>query len=97
MLAHVLSDAKMDQEAFVRAAQDRHPDSFWLNFTLAKLLAKKEPAEASRYFQAALALRPKSTAVLDAMGTLLSNQKRWKQGIACYRRALAARSSRRSW
>jgi tetratricopeptide (TPR) repeat protein len=73
----------------LRTAQQRHPDDFWINHTLALLLIKPrpgQPAEALRYFQAALALRPGSPGVYvnyaialrdngDLAGAIAANEK----------------------
>jgi tetratricopeptide (TPR) repeat protein len=56
-------------------AQRRHPDDFWVNHALAHHLMRLEPprsAEAVRFYQAALALRPRNPIVLVNMGWALT-------------------------
>jgi tetratricopeptide (TPR) repeat protein len=89
-LGMVMSSHGADAVPLLRTAQACHPDDFWLTFWsgIALGLAKK-PAEATGYFRAALALRPKTSAVHDNLGNTLYEQSRWAEALACYRRALA--------
>ena len=58
--------------ALLTAAQARFPQDFWLNFELAFALYKANRSdEALGYYRAALALRPKASAVYDGLGTVL--------------------------
>jgi serine/threonine-protein kinase len=68
LLAEVLRRAGGDPELLLRTFQARHRESFWLNYDLGKYLAYREPAEALRFLQAALAGRPRHTAVLNWVG-----------------------------
>jgi eukaryotic-like serine/threonine-protein kinase len=47
-----------DPTAFLERVQRRHPDDFWVNFELGRLLVARDPAAAVGYFRAAEALRP---------------------------------------
>ena len=49
---------KDEAEAMLRAAQWRHPDDFWLNFTLGEAFRERKPAEAVGFYRAALVTRP---------------------------------------
>jgi tetratricopeptide (TPR) repeat protein len=89
LLAELLRWAKGDQEQLLRTFQRRHPNDFWLNFDLGKRLDDTRPAEALRYYQAALAVRPHHTIVLSHMGLTLNNRRDWDEAIALFERALA--------
>jgi superkiller protein 3 len=79
-------------ERLLRQAQERHPDDFWLNFTLANLLRqKKKPAasaEAVGYYQAALACRPGTVVVYNNLGVALRNQRKLPEAVAVYHKAI---------
>ena len=80
-----------DAVALLRDAQLRHPDDFWINYGLARALkARRYPRweEVVRYFSAALALRPRSTATLFQLGYTLSEQGRADQALAYYRKLI---------
>jgi tetratricopeptide (TPR) repeat protein len=88
-LAELVRWAGGDPEPLLRTFQRRHPDDFWLNYDLGKLLEKSKPVEALRYNQAALAVRPHHTIVLSHMGFALAEQRDWEEAIALFERALA--------
>ncbi len=72
-----------------RAALDLSPDAFWAHLGLAEvylrmgILRRAEPE-----LEAALGLRPQSAAALALQGDLLQQQKRPKEAIEAYQRAL---------
>jgi serine/threonine protein kinase/Tfp pilus assembly protein PilF len=75
----------------LRSAQQRHPDDFWINFELAWELQVSQPkraAEAVRYYQAALALRPDNPAVHANLGVALHDERKLDEAIAEYRKAI---------
>lgn len=75
---------------WLRAAQQRHPADFWVNFLLAKrLMDERQPAQAEAFYRAALALRPDTTAVLVNLGAAVGAQGRRDEAAECYRQALA--------
>src|SRR6185369_16035343 len=57
-LAERLHGAGQDCVAFLERVLKAHPGDFWANFALADAVGDKSPADAIRYYQAAVALRP---------------------------------------
>jgi tetratricopeptide (TPR) repeat protein/serine/threonine protein kinase len=75
----------------LRAAQQRHPDDYWLNFDLAQNLDWSEPArhtEALGYYRAALAIRP-DRGLHVHIGQDLRQQGDLAGAAAEYRQAIA--------
>jgi serine/threonine-protein kinase len=89
LLAEVLRAAGGDQEQLLRAFQRRYPGDFWLNFDLAKRLDATDTAEALKYYQAALAVRPHHAIVMTHIGTTLGARRDWEEAVAHFERALA--------
>jgi serine/threonine-protein kinase len=58
LLAKKLGQKDNPAELLLRAAQGRHPEDFWLNYTLGEALRESKPAEAVGFYRAALATRP---------------------------------------
>jgi tetratricopeptide (TPR) repeat protein len=78
-------------ERVARRAQQRHPADFWVNLELAQILVEKrppDPAEATRFCQAALAQRPHSPAVHNSLGSALVAQGKLTEAVAAYRKAI---------
>ena len=75
-------------EGLLRAAQQRHPGDFWINFELGFALESSKPAEAVGYFRAALALRPKTPAVHNFLGRALYLQGELESAAAEFHRAI---------
>jgi serine/threonine protein kinase/Flp pilus assembly protein TadD len=78
-------------ERLIRQAQQEHPGDFWINMWLAEVLCEKKPpawAEAAQFYQAALALRPQSPAVLTNLGVVLRNQGKLPEAITAFRKAI---------
>ena len=77
--------------AFLRQAQQRHPDDFWINHQLAFSLTICKPPqleEAIGYYRAAVALRPQSPGVHVNLGAALKDKGRLDDAIAEYREAI---------
>jgi eukaryotic-like serine/threonine-protein kinase len=96
-------------EAVLRAGQRRFPDSIWLNYDLARLLAaRSRDQEAIRYYSVARTLRPKTALALALLladvgesdeavavfGDLLQQQPGDSCNWACYGRLLGERDDR---
>src|SRR5262249_839458 len=78
-------------ERLLRHVQQRHPDDFRINFTLAGTLDSKKPelaAEAVGFYRAALALRPENAKAYNNLGLLLREQKRPAEAETTYRQAI---------
>jgi tetratricopeptide (TPR) repeat protein/tRNA A-37 threonylcarbamoyl transferase component Bud32 len=76
------------RESWRRRAQAQYPADFWLNYELAHALEKTQPLEASGFYRVALAVRPQSSVVYNALGNALYNQKKLDEAIAAYRKAI---------
>jgi len=76
-----------DGTGLLRRVQEEHPDEFWANFTLAKVLygaakqGKGDTAQAIVYYQKALQLRPQALAVRNDLGLVLYD-KFWMEDNA---------------
>jgi tetratricopeptide (TPR) repeat protein len=92
LLARALRQANLSEDAInmLRQAQRRHPNDFWITHDLAELLAQQRTgaAEAVRYYQAALALRPNTPRIHLGLGSALLRLGRVDEAIACYRQAI---------
>jgi serine/threonine-protein kinase len=89
-LSCVLKSQGGDPLPLLMTAQRRCPQDFWLNFDLGTALrAAQRPGEAVGYYRAALALRPKASAVYSNLGNALYDQGQLAQASACYRQAIA--------
>src|SRR5262249_30205541 len=94
LLAEILQSASIDAERLLRATLDRHPDDFWINYQLGRVLGEKFQerrargmrieAESLRYFQATLALRPGNSMILTAIGTALAEDESTRLQAAEY-------------
>jgi serine/threonine protein kinase/tetratricopeptide (TPR) repeat protein len=90
-------DACKEQAAAInllQRAQQRHPDDFWINDLLGRLLyqsAKTNPAqreEAVRFYTAAVALRPTSPSAHLNLGATLAGTGRLDEAIAEFQEAI---------
>jgi serine/threonine-protein kinase len=75
--------------AFLRAAQQRYPDDFWLNYLLGHFWEKECPQVAAGYFRAAVAIRPRSDEAYTVLGRALRDTGDTDGAIAAFRKALA--------
>jgi serine/threonine-protein kinase len=89
LLAGVLGFAGGDPESLLRSFQRRHPNDFWLNFELGKRLYFVKPAEALRFLQAALTIKPHHVLVVNAMAQAFGARRQWDESLAVLRQALA--------
>ncbi len=69
--------------ALLRRAQRAHPEDFWINHDLARsLLSAGQPEEAARFYEAAVALRPRSELALVGLGEALRAAGRTEEAAA---------------
>jgi len=87
-LGVLLQEAGGDPEPLLRAAQERRPSDFWLNYELGMLLRSKKPAEALGYARAALVARPESSMAHNLLGLALWADHRLPEAKAALRRAI---------
>ncbi len=77
-------------DPLLRAAQERSPGDFWINFDLGNALAQaKKSEEAVGYYRAALAVRPGTVAVYNNIGLVLRDQGKGAEAATEYRTAIA--------
>jgi superkiller protein 3 len=92
LLAGIL--ARTDRPAavkFLRRAQQRHPDDFWINHSLAWHLKRMEPPhleEAIGFYRVAVALRPHSPGALYNLAQALRAQGQLADAEIQYREAI---------
>jgi serine/threonine protein kinase/Tfp pilus assembly protein PilF len=79
-------------ENLLRAVHEANLADFWINFQLANTLQHRTPprlAEAARFYQAAIALRPRSAVVLNNLGIVLCDLGMLEEAERNFRKALA--------
>ena len=72
-------------------AQHQHPADFWVHFDMAQVLTSKNPPsmeQAAGYYRAALAVRPRSAAAWNNLGTSLKRLDKLDDASTCYQRAI---------
>src|SRR5262245_30444494 len=74
--------------AFLREAQQRHPEDFWLNYLLGRYWEKERPQVAVGYFRAAVAIRPRNDEIHTRLGRALLKTGDAEGAIAAFRKAL---------
>ncbi|HWG47750.1 MAG TPA: tetratricopeptide repeat protein [Gemmataceae bacterium] len=88
-LARALMRHDGDAVPLLRAAQERHPEDFWLNVGLGQALSKvKQWDEVVAYYRTALALRPRSPHLHNDLGTALYRRGQVEAAIHNYEAAL---------
>src|SRR5690606_14761831 len=83
-----LESAGLDATAFRRRVEEQHVDNFLANLALADDLRTSEPAEAIRYYQAALAIRPQSATAHNNLAVALARLGRSEEAIAQFKLAV---------
>jgi serine/threonine protein kinase/tetratricopeptide (TPR) repeat protein len=84
-----LQDSGRDPIPFLSRVQQEHPGDFWANFTLGDALWRRDSFDdAIRYYQAALAVRPKSPVAHGNLGMALAAVGRANEAIAHFRQAI---------
>src|SRR6185437_1667645 len=85
----LVKDQREEALAFLRGAQQRHPDDFWLNYLLGRFWEKDRPQVAAGYFRVAVAIRPRSGEAYSVLGRALRDTGDTDGAIAAFRKALA--------
>jgi len=88
LLAKKLGQQDGQAEPLLRAAQERHPEDFWLNYSLGEALRERKPAEAVGFYRAALVTRPTVAAVQLEVGAALLRQGQVDEAIRACRKAI---------
>ena len=88
LLAKKLGQQDEQAEPLLRAAQERHPEDFWLNYALGDALRERKPAEAVGFYRAALAMRPTVAEVHLEVSVALERQGQLDEAIRACRKAL---------
>lgn len=83
-----LSVVGLDPTDLLVHMQQQHVDSFLANLALADHLRATDPGEAVRYYQAALAIRPRSATVHNNLAVALMNLGRPSEALLHYGQAL---------
>jgi serine/threonine-protein kinase len=83
-----LAAAGLDDDAFRSRVQQEHVDSFLANLSLADALRATDPAEAIRYYQAALAIHPQSATAHNNLAVALVHLGRSDEAIVEYEQSL---------
>ncbi len=95
LLAGALTDGgdQARAEQVLRRAGELHPDDFWVNFELGRLLVRANPSlpseDAVRYTAISVALRPKIAAARVNLGVALGKTTRYDDAIKQFRIALS--------
>ncbi|MCI0742296.1 MAG: tetratricopeptide repeat protein [Gemmataceae bacterium] len=85
-------DSPAEGAAFLRRAQRRHPDDFWINHKLAVFLGRVQPPRRDdqvRFYAIATALRKESPGAWLNLGHALANIGATDEAIAVYQQAVA--------
>ena len=88
LLAKKLGQQDGKADPLLRAAQERRPDDFWLNYALGEALRERKPAEAVGFYRAALATRPTVAAVHLEVGAALGRLGQGDEAIRACRKAV---------
>ena len=87
-----LADFGDDPIPFLKRVQQANPGDFWANLRLGDALREwTRPAEAIRYYQAALAIRPDAAIAYSDLGLALSDSGRHRGGRRAVPYGVAAR------
>jgi serine/threonine-protein kinase len=80
---------KYEAQEFMRAAQQRHPGDFWINYLLGCFWWEEYPQEAVGYLRAAVAIRPTSDGAYLMLAKALRSAGDSEGAIAAFRRSVA--------
>jgi tetratricopeptide (TPR) repeat protein len=90
MVAERVKSIGGDPIPFLKRVQDAHPGDFWANLGLAEaLMGQNHLAEAIRFYQAAIAIRPGAAVLYDNLGMALALLGRIDEADEQFRKASA--------
>jgi serine/threonine-protein kinase len=90
----LLADGQLEEaRALLRAAQQRYPGDFWINYLLGHSLEQERPQEAVAYFRAAVAIRPGSDQATARLSGLMHYLGDSDAAIAALRQSVASNPS----
>src|SRR5262245_12110710 len=81
-----LAHRSPERVPFLKKVQQAHPGDYWVNLRLGNALP---PGEAIRYFQVAVAIRPRTSLAYHRLGFALAGSGRTEEAVEQYRRAVA--------
>jgi serine/threonine-protein kinase len=84
---------KYEAHEFMRAAQQRHPGDFWINYFLGCFWCEECPQEAVGYFRVAVAIRPTSPGAHFGLGKALRGAGDTEGALAALRQSFALEPS----
>jgi serine/threonine-protein kinase len=87
----LLAQARRSAVQLLRRTQRQYPADFWANHNLGmalRIVTPPQRKEAVRYLSAAVALRPDSPGAHLNLGLVLSEQGRYDEALACFRKAI---------
>src|SRR5262249_37498866 len=84
----LLGDQRSPARILLREAYRSHPEDFWINFLLGRYFETERPRLSAGYYQAAIALRPKSDQAFAGLGRALFVNGDSQEAIAAFRRAI---------
>jgi tetratricopeptide (TPR) repeat protein len=88
-VARAANESRVDVEPLLIAVQVRHPENYWLNVALGATMSEAENwNEAVGYYRAALAVRPKLSAVQNNLSIALYAAGRHDEAIGHFEQAL---------
>jgi serine/threonine-protein kinase len=87
-LAGSLRQDSPERLPFLKRIQQQHFGDFWANLTLGDAMTHLNPAEASRYFQAAVSIRPDLALGYERLGWSLARADMNEDAVAAFQKAV---------
>jgi serine/threonine-protein kinase len=89
-LSNQMKPGSKERLAFLKRIQQAHPGDFWANIALGDRLVswERDPAEAIRYYQSAVAIRPRTALGYYKLGDALSSTGRLEEAAGQFQQAV---------
>ena len=87
-LAELVQKQGGDAIPFLRQVQKQHPNDFWANHELGFALNESQPADAVRFYQAALAIRPETPGLLNNLAGVLARMGLMEEAAYYFQKAV---------